>query len=309
MNEQSRIRSAAPGAFVAYSGLPFGPRINFAPPDDLGGTGGAGGASEEATAAALQAAEKNAAEKAAADKVAAEAAEAAKSKEGVDKVKSDKEAELLREVMDKKAKLKDAEAAIAAREAELAKFNGIDIEEVKALLAEKSARERRDAEAKGEFDRVKQMMVDEHNKAVEILKNEITTLKELGDKRAGVIDTLTVGNAFSTSLLISEQLTLSPTKARTIYGSHFDIVDGRVVGYDKPLGTEGRTPLVDASGNNLPFEDALKRIVDADPERDQLYRVKLQPGAQSKTQQAAKAATAEDKSLYGASRIRLALSN
>ena len=142
MNVNTSVRGTSAGAFVAHSGLPFGPRINFQPPDDLGGTGGAGGSDDAganaAAAAAAEAARAAAAEieaKAKATLAEAEAARKAEAeKSGDGSARSEKEVELLREVMEKKAKLKEAEMALAQREAELQKFNGINLDEVKALL-------------------------------------------------------------------------------------------------------------------------------------------------------------------------------
>lgn len=285
---------------------PGAPRIMFAPENE-GGTGTSDDAAAQAAAkAAEEAAAKAAADKAAADLAAAEEA-ARKNKDDNKDDKSKEAAELLREVMEKKQKLRDAEAAKEALQAELNKFQGIDLDEVRNLLKEKADREKKDAEERGEFDRVKQMMAEEHKKQVEALQAQLDELSNKTKSKDQVIDQLTIGNAFSGSQFISTELTLPPAKARALYGSHFEVVDGKVVAYDKPAGTADRTPLVDGNGNHLSFEAAFKKIVDNDPDRETLYRAKIAPGGGSKTSGEPKDKKAEDKGLFGAKRIAAAL--
>ena len=296
MNAKSSFNSAGFGAFVAHRSLPFGPRIAFNAPDDLGGAVSNAGAAENKATTPPVAEEKPVVQ----DK-------AAQGEKSQDKSRSDKEAELLREVMDKKNRIRDLETSVSQAQSELEKFKDIDIDQVRSLLAEKADRERQEAEARGEFDRVKQMMVEDHTKKVSDLESQLDALRQEVGKRDGVIDGLTIGNAFATSQLIGQELTLSPTKARIVYGTHFDIVDGKVVGYDKPAGSEGRTPLVDGTGSHLAFDAALRKIVESDPERDNIFRAQLQPGAQSKTQQVTTAESKGADNLFGASRIAAAL--
>jgi hypothetical protein len=212
-------------------------------------------------------------------------------------------AALLREVMDKKAKLKEAQDAIAA-------YEGVDPVKVKALLAAEKAAEVAAAEAKGDFERVKTMMADEHKKEVERLQAVIDANNAATADKDALIDKLTIGNDFGTSSFIKDSLTLSPAKIRVMYGSHFEVQDGRTVGYDKPVGAAGRTMLVDASGNPVGFEDAMKRIVDADPDKKDILKADVLPGSSSKTTPAAPAApggTPANNGLYGASRIAAGL--
>lgn len=283
---------------------PGAPRIMFAPENE-GGTG-TGTEDEAAKLAAAKAAEEAAAK--AAEEAARKAAEEAEKNKNDNKSDAEREkAELLREVMEKKNKLREEQAAKEALQAELAKFQGINLDEVRALLQEKADREKKDAEDRGEFERVKQMMVEEHKKQIEALQGEIQQLSTTTKSKDQVIDQLTIGNAFSGSQFITSELTLPPAKARQLYGSHFEIVDGKVIGYDKPAGAAERTPLVDANGNNLDFEAAFKRIVDADPDRETLYRAKIAPGAQSKTTGEPKDKKTEEKGLFGVKRIAATL--
>lgn len=281
---------------------------------DAPGEGNPGG-DDAAAKAAAEAAAKAAADKAAAD--AADAEKAAAEKAAADKAAADaaaagtkdtpptdaEKAALLREVMEKKAKLKEAQDAIAA-------YEGVDPAKVKALLKAEKDAEVAAAEAKGDFERVKTMMAEEHKKEVERLQALIDANATATSEKDALIDKLTIGNDFGTSTFIKDSLTLSPAKIRVMYGSHFEVKDGRTVGYDKPAGAAGRTLLVDASGNPVGFEDAMKRIVDADPDKKDILKADVLPGSSSKTTPAAAAAapgTPANPALFGASRIAAGL--
>src|SRR5690606_39501712 len=74
---------------------------------------------------------------------------------------SDAEAQLLKEVMEKKEALKKAKDAAKALEdqkkeleSKLARFDGIDLDEVQTLIKEKKERELAKLEEKGEWDRL-----------------------------------------------------------------------------------------------------------------------------------------------------------
>lgn len=196
---------------------------------------------------------------------------------------SDAEAKLLKEVMDKKTKLKAAEDKSSQLEARLREFDGIDPVAVKALLQQQKDAETAQLEAKGEWGRLKSQIVEAHGKEIEGVKGQLSTVEAENAKLRATIAELTVGNAFTSSQFIKEDLTLPTSKVRVFYGSHFEFVDGKVVAFDKPAGAADRTPLVDAKGDPLAFEDALKKIVDGDPDRDQILKSKMKAGAGSKT--------------------------
>ena len=238
--------------------------------------GDEGGSSAGGSAAPTEA-EKAAAEKAAADKVAADKAAAEAGK----KQPTDEEAKLLKEVMQKKEALKAAETEAANAKARLAEFEGIDAAEVKKLLAEKKTAEEAALAAKGDFDTLKARMAEEHTKVTVSLQDQIKALQEQLSAKDRTVDELSIGVQFGGSKFITDELTLTPTKARTIYGAHFDTIEGQVVAFDKPRGSAGRTALVDQLGNNIGFEDALRKLVDADPDRDSLLRSKVRAGAGS----------------------------
>lgn len=195
---------------------------------------------------------------------------------------SDAEAKLLKESMARKAKIQELENQLKA-------FEGIDPAAVKQLLAEQAAAKQAqiDAEQKaleksGEFDKVKKQIVDAHTAEKATLQQQIDALKnDLGSK-ATAIDDLTIGLAFTNSKVIPEKTTFTPSKARIIYGAHFDRNEqGQIVGYDKPRGAAGRAPLVGSDGEPLAFDAVIEKLVESDPEKDQILRANVKPGAGS----------------------------
>lgn len=252
--------------------------------DDSGAE--AGGGSEDAAA---KEAEAKAAEEAAAKEAEAkakeeeEAAKAAESKED-DGKPSEREAELLKETMQRKKQLKEKDEALAEMQKQLDQWKGLNPEEVKALVQAQKDAERQKLEEEGQFEKVKQQMNEAHAAELEELQGQIKALKDEISGRDTKIEDLSIGNTFSASKFIADELTLPVSKARTLYGNHFEYAEnGKVVGYDKPKGSEGRAPYVDASGEPLAFDAALKKIVDSDPDKDSLYRSKAKPGAGSTT--------------------------
>jgi hypothetical protein len=209
-------------------------------------------------------------------------------------------AALLREVMEKKNKLRDAEDRLKT-------FEGVDPVKYRELVAQAAEKERLDAEAKGDFERVKTMMAEAHSTEKQALEAELKELRAQLSKKDGTIDDLTVGNAFGSSSFISEAMVLSPTKSRVLYGSHFEIEEGRVVAYDKPRGSADRTKLVNASGDALGFDAALEKIVHADPDKKSVLRSVAKPGAGSGTTPGASKEKSAASNVYGVDRIRAAL--
>lgn len=196
---------------------------------------------------------------------------------------TDAEAKLLKEVMQKKDALKKTTADLESANARLKEFDGVDPAEIKKLIADKKAAEEAQLAAKGDFETLRKRMADEHQTAVKGLTDENTSLKQQNVTLHAQLEELTVGRSFNDSQFIKETV-YTPSKARQLYASHFDIVDGAVVGFDKARGAQGRTPLVDASGVNLPFDEAFKRLVDADPEKDHILKSKVKTGAGSSSQ-------------------------
>lgn len=200
---------------------------------------------------------------------------------------TDREAELLREVMRRKENEKQLKNQLDSLQGELAKFEGIDVEQVKALLREKQERETAEAEARGDFERVKQQMIAAHteelNSVRSSLEAQVQELTSQLQNASGAITELTIGRAFSDSSFVRDSLTLTPAKARVVFGSHFELKDGAVVAYDKPAGAANRTLLVDGAGAPLPFDKAIEKIVSMDSDADHLIRAKIKGGAGSKS--------------------------
>lgn len=237
-------------------------------PAKEGGEGGDGGGGGGDDAAATEAARLKA-EQDAKDK-------------GAPKQPSDREAELLKEVMGKKETIKGLQKQL---DEAAARFEGIDPDAVRKLLEDQKAAERTEMEKRGEFDRVKAQMAEEHNKQIAALKKQVedsvNPLQSENTSLKSQIQELTVGRSFGDSSYI-RQLTLTPAKARVVYGSHFEVNEsGQIVGYDKPAGSSERTMLVDANGSPLSFESSIQRIVEADSDYEDLIRSNLRPGTGS----------------------------
>lgn len=245
---------------------------------------------EQATADAATASK--AAADAATDAVAAAEAEAARLlAEGKPKP-TDAEAALLKENMQKKAALKKADEDKIILEAKLKLFEGIDPEAVRKLLADKAAADTKQLEEKGDWERLKTRMGEEHAKDLKAALDRAQNFEGDLSKANNTINDLTIGTKFGQSLFITDELILTPAKARVIYADNFDLVDGEVVGFDKPRSAANRTALVDGSGNPVAFDAALRKIIEADPEKDQLLKSKVKPGASSASQKGSAAALA-----------------
>lgn len=243
------------------------------------GTGGTPPTADETAAATAAAAA--AAALAAKDPAAAEAAAALAANGGVKP--TDAEAKLIKEVMKKKEALTASEAALVAANAKLKEFEGIDPVKVRALITAQADAETKALEAAGEWTRLKDRMATEHTTATTADKAEIATLKAALAAKDGAINDLSIGTQFSQSAFITEETVYTPAKARILFGPHFDLVDNKVVGYDKPRGEANRTALVDQFANNLNFDAAMAKIVDADPDKLSILKSKVKAGAGSET--------------------------
>ena len=297
------IPSAA-GGMARVASFAYGPRIMF---EAEGGSGGGGNDDAAKAAAAAAAAE---AAKTAAATAATEAAKVAADKAAADAEKarlsglSDKEAELLKDVMSKKKKLEAADAANADLTAKLKAFDGLDVTMIRKMLDDQKTAEKAAAEKAGDFERVKKMMAEESDKAIALAKKEAADSKALLQASNSKIGDLTIGAAFNSSEFVSKELILPASKARSVFGDHFEIEGDHVVGYDKPKGGAERTKLVDAAGSPLAFDEAIKRIVAADADSDRLLKSKLATGAQSRTDNTTRIIKTEGPDgLKGASRI------
>jgi hypothetical protein len=219
---------------------------------------------------------------------------------------TDAEAKLLKELMGKKTKLTEAQSELAQAKELLKKFEGLDPEAVRAMIAEAEERKTKDLEAKGQWDALKKQITDAHGK---LLNDKEAVIGEVNTKLSAanaLIAELTVGNAFGNSAFIVKEMSLPIAKARALFGSHFEFDGTKVVGYNKPAGAKDRVELVGADGNALPFDEALRKLVEADPDKDHLLKSTVKPGAGSKSEKGAPAPKpASD--LKGRDRIAAAL--
>jgi len=267
-NSTAHVAPVGSGSIARLFGGRFGARIALEAPNE----GAGGGGEDEAAKAAAAAAAKAAADKAAADLAA-----------GGEGKLSDREAELLKDVMSKKKRLDAVATELEQTRTRLKEFEGIDPVAVRALLASQKDAEMKAAEDKGDFERVKKMMGDEH--ALEIKKIIDAGVSKDGElaKALATINDLTIGASFASSSFVNDELVLPPAKARALYGDHFEIEGTKPVAYDKPKGHSERTKLVDAQGAALAFDAAIKKLIDADPDRERIVKSKLQSGAGSRT--------------------------
>ncbi len=232
---------------------------------------------------------------------------------------SDREAQLLKESMGRKEK-------IGQLEARLAEFEGIDpkaFREMQERLQAFDQKEREQANAKlveqGRFDEALAAMRAEHEGVLNQVRTQSSAelqaanqereqlMAQLSAYKAQIED-LTVGAAFGNSAFIREELVqaMNPERSRRLYGDHFDIVEGKVVGYDKPRGQDGRVPLVDKDGQPVSFDEAFKRVLSSQSDYETMIRSSAKPGAGSGTRDD-KATDPTQKIGTGVNRITAAL--
>lgn len=192
---------------------------------------------------------------------------------------SDAEAKAIKEIMKWKERAKEAENARKELES---KYGDVDIEAAREAIRQAEEAENKELERKGEYDRLlkkqreaAEAKIEAERKAREEKEGQVSQLMER-------INELTVGNSFANSKYIQENLALTPNKTKALYATHFEIEDGNLVAYDAPKGAANRTPIVDASGEPVPFDDALAAIINADPDKDYLIKSNQKPGAGSK---------------------------
>ena len=220
---------------------------------------------------------------------------------------TDKEAELLKEVMAKKDTIKDLEARLKA-------FDGIDPAKIREMLDQQAAADAKRIEAEqkalekaGEFDKVKKQIIEAHETEKKTLTTQIEELNKQLSGLGSTIDELTIGSEFKSSEFLKKTF-LTKSTARLKYGAHFSRDEqGRVVGYDKPAGVSGRAMFVDGKGDPLPFDAVLEKLVEADPEKEEILRADVRPGAGSDTTATRKNANNGESKVTGRDRIAAAL--
>lgn len=205
---------------------------------------------------------------------------------------TDEEAKLLKEVMKKKDQIealkKEIDQFKVVNES-VSALGGLDA--VRKLVADKKAaeekakaEEKKKLEERGEWEKLKASMAEEHHKALDVLQKQIDELKNGLSAREHEINELTIGTAFNNSRFIADSTVLTPSKMRALYGSFFEYENGEVVGYNKPRGAQGRSAFVDQFGNHIGFEESIRKIVDADPDKDTIIRARGKQGSNSNNQ-------------------------
>jgi predicted RNase H-like nuclease (RuvC/YqgF family) len=213
-------------------------------------------------------------------RAAAKAADEAKGKDPKDNKTSDEAAKLLKEVMKLKERLKEKDSALKEVSE---KFKDIDLDAARDALKKAEEAENKELEKKGEYER---LLTKQREKAEALIEAEKTRAAEMEKKLADAqkaIDELSLGNAFANSKFIQEKLALTPNKTRALYASHFDVEEGKLVAYDKPRGFPDRTKLINATGDGIPFEEAIAEIINNDPDKTYLLKADLKSGAGSRS--------------------------
>lgn len=239
--------------------------------------------------AAAEAAAKEAAEKAAAEKAKAEqeAADKAKAEEDAKKAAADADAAKAAEADDATAKL---QAEIDALKAAAAKFEGLDPEAARKALADAedarkaaAAAEKEKAKAEGNFEKLRELQQAEVDAQLNAAKEATEAAQKAAADALAQLDRQRVETAFANSKYLQNETILPGPHAQRLYADHVEVENGQVVVYDKPAGTDKRAKVMDSKGNPLSFDEAIAKVIGADPAKDSFLRTKTTPGAGSTT--------------------------
>ncbi|RUW55601.1 hypothetical protein EOA32_00855 [Mesorhizobium sp. M1A.F.Ca.ET.072.01.1.1] len=130
-------------------------------------------------------------------------------------------------------------------------------------------------ETVGKLDAKKLIDSGEVDKLKEQIKGELTAqLTEKDNKikeQAGVIDTMTLNAAFSSSKFIQDRIAVPADMFRSTFSKHFKVEDGKVV----PYGADGNKILSSNPnnfGNPADLDEALEKIVDTYAGKDAILK-------------------------------------
>ena len=254
---------------------------------------------EEKAAAAAVAAAALEAENAAAAAAAEEAAAAAAAALVIANLShEDAKAEITR--LGEVAAAAIAEATAAKKAAD--RFKGIDPDVAKANAkkvsdAEEAARvsERAQAEAEGNFERLREIQNEEFQAQIAEERALRVASDEAATKAVQALTSAQLRSSFATSKFFSDETILGAGKAERLYADYVDVKDGVPIVYDAPRGAAKRTMFMDGKGNPLPFEAGIKKVFDADPDKDTFLKSKVKPGNSSKTEDGKSAQTGGDR--------------
>lgn len=191
---------------------------------------------------------------------------------------------------DAAAELEKVKAELATARAEAAKFDGIDPVKAKADAAAVAAAEKAKleaekakAEAEGNFEKLKELQDAETASRLEAANAATEQAKADAEAARKEARNARLSAAFATSKFLDAETILTPGKAEAIYGAHVEIENGVPIVFDAPSTAAKRAKIMDAKGNPLPFDQAMKKVIEADPDKDALLKSKIAPGGGSKT--------------------------
>lgn len=218
---------------------------------------------------------------------------------------SDKEAQLLKDMMKWKDQAKTFEQQVAEVRGVL---GDIPLEDVKKLLDNAKEQERLNLEKRGEYDRIVAQMKTENQKLLSAKDTENATLRDQLAAAQKQIEDLTIGQSFRSSEFILEKSTLPPSIAQKEFGQYFEFEEGKLVPYDKPRGAKERTPIVDANGQPKSFNQAIEELYNQHPDAKSLIKASMKPGAGSRNQPDVRGKdTSKTSDLRGVSKIEAGL--
>lgn len=190
------------------------------------------------------------------------------------------------------AELERLRTALADAQTAAKKYEGIDPAVAKENArkvadAEAAAREaeKKQAEAEGNFERLRELQNEEHEAALAALRAERDEARQELTNARTEAQKAKVTSAFAASTFFGKETILTAAKAEKLYGDHVEIENGVTVVYDAPKDAAKRTKIMDSRGNAIPFDAAMQKIVEADPDKDNLLRSKIVPGGNTKTVQ------------------------
>lgn len=212
---------------------------------------------------------------------------------------------LLQESMSRKEKIRELNSQLESTSGEREelqtklsdlekKLEGIDLDKYQELVSQEKDGKKRKMAEEGKYEELEETIRAEADSRVEQVQQEAdtknqemsSTIEDLQSQLSGrdsQLKSLVVDSEFGQSTYIRENLVPSPSKVQKIYGEHFEVgEDGKMVAYDKPKGAEGRTKIVDKEGKSVAFNEALQRIIAADPDKDSITRSKVKSGSDSK---------------------------
>lgn len=188
------------------------------------------------------------------------------------------------------AEIAQMRADLAAARADAARFEGIDPEAARAnatrvaeLDQQARAAEQERARAEGNFERLRELQNEEHQAALQAAQAERDTARN--ERAQAIADAASARRqaAFAGSQFFAKETVLTPEKAERIYGDYVEIEEGRPVVYDAPKGAAKRARVMDTNGHAIPFDEAIKKIVESEPDKDSFLKSKVVPGSGSKT--------------------------